>query len=63
MKEIKKQLAEFCLKCQKTQNINGVTSKRSVEDADGNMKHIITISYHCESCNTFVRSEDHETEE
>ena len=63
MKETRKQLAEFCSKCQKTQNINGVTSTRSVKDIDGNTKHIVTISYHCESCNTFIRSEEHETEE
>jgi hypothetical protein len=63
MKETRKQLTEFCSKCQKTQNINSVTSTRSVKETDGNTKHIVTISYHCESCNTFVRSEEYETEE
>jgi hypothetical protein len=63
MKETRKQLTEFCPKCQKTQNINGVASTRSENDADGNTKHIVTTSYHCEWCNTFVRSEEHETEE
>lgn len=62
MKETRKQLTEFCPKCQKTRNINGVTSTRNVEGADGT-KHIVTISYHCEACNTFVRSEEHEVEE
>ena len=63
MKKTRKQLTEFCPKCQKIQNINGVTTTNSVNDADGNTKHVVIINYYCESCNTFVRSEEHETEE
>lgn len=63
MNEIKEQLNEFCPKCQKAQNINGYRTTRSVENADGNAKNIVTISYTCESCNTFVRAEEHEAEE
>ena len=63
MNEIKEQLNEFCPKCQKVENTYGVRTTRSVEDADGNTKNIVTISYTCESCNTFVRAEEHEAEE
>jgi len=33
-------------------------SQRELADPKGNIDEIITKSYHCESCGSFVRSED-----
>ena len=60
MKNIKLQLTEFCPKCLNAQNIIGTTVTRIEEDSNGTKKSIITVSYHCEACNSFVRSEEHE---
>ena len=63
MQNVKLQLTEFCQKCQNTQNIKGTIATRSEKYSDGETKTIITVSYHCEACNTFVRSEEFESKE
>jgi len=63
MKKIKLQLTEFCLKCRCVQNISGTTATRVEEDSNEAKKLIITVSYYCEACNTFIRSEEHEIKE
>ena len=40
------------------------TCTKIVKEADGRKKRVRTVTYHCETCNTFVRSEDQgETQE
>jgi hypothetical protein len=36
------------------------THRRKVGDAKGNTKEILTRIFHCETCHSFVRSEDTE---
>ena len=60
MENIKMQLNEFCQKCQNIQNISGTSVVTGQKNTDGETIDIITVSYHCEACHTFVRSEEHE---
>jgi hypothetical protein len=58
MNNIKMQLTEFCQKCKNVQNIKGNTVNREEKTSDGETKSIVTVSYHCEACHTFIRSEE-----
>jgi hypothetical protein len=60
MKNIKLQLIEFCQRCQDIQNIKGTLVDIEKRIPGGKTISIITVNYHCEVCNTFVRSEEHE---
>lgn len=51
---------EFCPKCLAVQNMRVETSTRQTLDSEGKSKKIKTTNYHCESCNSFVRSEEQE---
>ena len=54
----------YCSKCQTPRNVKVSESRREIVDPEGETKEILTKSYHCEVCHTFVRSEDiEETEE
>ncbi|HJZ66992.1 MAG TPA: hypothetical protein VKF81_02520 [Blastocatellia bacterium] len=50
--------AELCPKCLSVQNMRVETSTRETPDSEGKNKKIKTSIYHCELCNSFVRSED-----
>ena len=54
---------EFCARCQSCQNTWVTTSQRVEVDAAGNSHKIITTSYHCIKCSSFLRSEDAEATE
>ena len=50
--------SDWCSSCQAWRNMHVSTSTRQVTDEQGKTIQITTHSYHCETCNTFVRSED-----
>lgn len=52
---------EYCPKCCELTAMTVTTTER--EEKDGNEKKfkILTNSYHCNNCNSFVRSEDIKT--
>jgi hypothetical protein len=52
--------SELCPKCGAMRNLAISTSSREEAGADGEIKKIVTTSYHCEACNSFVRSQDQE---
>jgi len=62
MNNLNLQISEFCQQCQNVQNIKGTPVKREETTSEGVTKSVVTISYHCEVCHTFVRSEEHEPE-
>ena len=51
-------LRELCPSWSKIQNINITTSNKKEKDKNGEIKLIQTITYHCEVCHHFVKSED-----
>ena len=51
---------EMCPSCRTMQNMRMTSTTRTVTGADGNPRTVCTVSYHCESCGAFVRSEDAE---
>ena len=51
---------EMCPACGKISNMIASTSIRAVTDPSVEKKEIKTISFHCERCHQFVRSEDTE---
>jgi hypothetical protein len=52
--------SERCPSCRQMRNLRVTTSIRTVRAADGRKKRLRTVSYHCETCNRFVRSEEME---
>ena len=51
---------EMCPACGKISNMVSSTSMRTKTDFSGAKKKIKTITFHCEECRQFVRSEDRE---
>lgn len=51
---------ELCPRCRCLRNMRVTTHRRKVGDAKGNTKEILTRIFHCETCHSFVRSEDTE---
>ncbi len=49
---------ELCPKCGAVRALRVTTSSREETDSDGKAVEIITSSYHCQTCNSFVRSEE-----
>ncbi len=54
---------QFCPKCGAVRNMEVTTSRREVVDADGNAREVVTKVLHCETCGSFVRSEETEAGE
>ena len=50
---------EYCPKCKTLRNIRITETHQEIDDNSKNKK-IRTKSFHCETCQTFVRSEDSE---
>jgi len=53
-------IMEMSPACGKTSNMVSSTSMRARAGSSGENKWIKTISFHCEQCRQFVRSEDRE---
>ncbi|MCK4283459.1 MAG: hypothetical protein KAX44_04010 [Candidatus Brocadiae bacterium] len=49
---------ELCRRCGVLRNVCVTTSRRTVVQPDGTTIEVETRAYHCETCNTFIRSED-----
>lgn len=49
---------EYCPKCHELTSMMMTAEEKEEKDDNGNVVKIITNSYHCNKCNTFVRSED-----
>lgn len=49
---------EFCPKCHALTNMMLTITKRREKNHEGKVFTVITKSYHCNICNTFVRSEN-----
>jgi len=52
--------SEQCPHCQEIRNMRVAVSRRKEVTPDGKTREIETTSFHCETCNTFIRSEDTE---
>ena len=50
--------SEHCPHCRGIRNMRVTVSRRKESTPEGGTKEIETRSFHCESCNAFVRSED-----
>ena len=53
---------EMCPYCKEARNMVVSSSTRLVKEDDKKEKKKITTSYHCETCNQFVRSEEQDKE-
>ena len=53
-------VSEYCPKCQATRYMVVTVSQRSEVDANGDTREITTYSLACETCHSFVRSEETE---
>ena len=49
---------EMCPSCKELRNMMVSSSTRILKEKDQKEKKIVTLSYHCENCHQFVRSED-----
>lgn len=49
---------EFCPKCYALRNMVMTSSTRVISDPDGKKKIIQTNLFHCDTCNSFLRSEE-----
>ena len=53
----------MCPTCNKIQNMRTVVTENSEKLENGKTKRIKTITFHCEFCNGFVISENHDLQE
>lgn len=53
-------MSELCPKCRQLRNTKTTVTSRKVKDPEGKTNEIRTTSYHCETCGTFIRSQDEE---
>jgi len=49
---------DFCPKCNALTSMNLTTTKSTEKDKEGKIFKVITTSYNCNMCHTFVKSED-----
>jgi len=49
---------EICPRCRQTREMTLTQSTRSAIEADGSTRRVRTDSYHCATCQAFVRSEE-----
>ncbi len=50
--------SEYCPQCQKNRNMRVDEYQRETINQDGTTMQIETKSFHCETCNIFINSED-----
>ncbi len=51
-------MSEYCPRCNELQNMSATTSARVLFDPNGEKKVVKIRLFHCDTCNSFVRSED-----
>ena len=49
---------EYCPHCSKVRSMRVTTKRRLERSKDRSAKQIESRTYHCQTCNAFVRSED-----
>lgn len=49
---------DFCPKCNSLRNMTSTTTESNEKDNEGKLFKIVTTSYYCSVCHTFVKSED-----
>jgi|GEM_PF-890250 len=49
---------EFCPQCKTLKNMTISATKKKIKNKKGKEKEILIYSYHCETCGSFVRSEE-----
>ena len=49
---------EYCPSCRTVRNMRVSKFRDKQTDSNGNIKEILTKTYHCESCGSFVRCEN-----
>lgn len=49
---------EMCPACREPRNLRVTVSEMTEKGPQGKTRRVRTLTYHCETCNRFVRSED-----
>lgn len=49
---------EYCPKCKTIKNLKVSTTKTTTKDKKGKIKEAVINSYHCEECNSFIKSDE-----
>lgn len=49
---------EFCPRCGVVRNMEVTASRRKVVGKDGTVREVVRRALHCETCRSFVRSEE-----
>ena len=57
-KDMNDMINEFCQKCNTLTRMNSTIAESSEKDNEGKLFKVITTSYNCNMCHTFVKSED-----
>ena len=52
--------AAYCPHCRTVTNLSVSITQRTIADADGKEETVVSRTYHCEACRSFVRSEEDE---
>jgi ribosomal protein L44E len=58
IKDVNIMINDFCPKCKALTNMSLTTTESVEKDKEGKISKVITTSYNCNMCNTFVKSED-----
>jgi hypothetical protein len=54
---------EYCPRCRATRNMLTSESRTEVENADGSTRTVVNVTYQCQVCHSFVRSEQREEQQ
>jgi hypothetical protein len=57
-RNINRVLTAYCLHCRVVTNLSASITLATVTDLDGQAQTVASRTYHCESCGSFVRSEE-----
>jgi hypothetical protein len=57
-RNINRVLTAYCLHCRVVTNLSVSITLVTVTDSDGQAQTVASRTYHCESCGSFVRSEE-----
>lgn len=50
--------SDYCPKCQADKNLRVTIAIETTKDENGKKKKKLVSSYHCEECNSFIKSEE-----
>ncbi|MFA6549481.1 MAG: hypothetical protein WCT39_06110 [Candidatus Margulisiibacteriota bacterium] len=53
--------SEYCPKCKTIRNLRASIVIKKTKDKRGKIKETAVTSYHCEECNSFIKSEEKKT--